>query len=254
MSVVIGTNTASLKAAHYMSTNRSDLEQSMARLASGKRINTAADDAGGVGIGARLTAQARAMDMSARNALDGISAAEVADAALVEIQNMAIRVKELAVQKASGTYNSTDTAAIGAEITALNAEASRISGAAKFNDKTLSSGTFALAISGSDTTTSFSFPAIPTSVGSTASAAETAISTIATARGTLGATINRLEHAAASLSATATSSYASASRIQDADYARESANVAKGQVLMQAGAAVLAQANASTQYTLMLLQ
>lgn len=254
MSIVVGTNTAAVTAAHYLRSNRSELEQSMARLASGQRINSAADDAGGVGIGARLLSQVRGMDMSVRNAQDGISAAQIADSALVEVQNMAIRIKELAVQKANNTYTSTDITAISAEITQLNAEIARIATDTKFNTNAVSSFAFTFAISGDDSTTSMSFPGFISSAGTTASAADTAINSIATARGTLGSFINRLEYTVNNLSGISAATSAAASRVNDTDYAAESARVAKGQVLMQAGAAVLAQANASTQYTLMLLQ
>jgi len=254
MGIVIGSNTASAVAGHYVRSNRADMENAMARLASGKRINSAADDAGGVGIAARLLSQVKAMDMSIRNAEHGMAAAEIADAALVEIENMAIRIKELAVQKASGTYTSTDTTAMSAEITALNAEIARIATDTKFNNTALSSASFSFAISGTDTATAMAFPGFPSSAGTTASGADTAINSIATARGTLGAYINRLEFSINNLSNISARTSAAYSKVADADFAAESARVAKGQVLLQAGAAVLAQANASSQYALMLLQ
>ncbi|MDC1075678.1 flagellin [Litorivicinus sp.] len=254
MSIVIGTNVPSMAIAHHFRTTRDELETSMERLASGRRINSADDDAAGAGIAARLTAQIRGTNMSIRNAQDGISAAQVAESALVEVENMTQRIRELAVQKATGTYNSNDTTNISAEITALNAEISRIASSTKFNTHTLSSMSFSFAISGTDTTVAMAFPAFLSSAGSTASAADTAINTIATARGKLGAYINRLEFTVNNLSNISANTEAALSRIQDADFAAESAKVAKGQVLQQAGAAMLSQANASTQYVLSLLQ
>lgn len=254
MSIVIGTNAPAITAAHYMRTTRDGLETAMERLASGKRINSADDDAAGVGIAARLTAQVRGLNMSIRNAQDGISAAQVAESALVEVENMAQRIRELAVQKASGTYNSTDTANIQAEIDALNTEVGRIASDTKFNDALVDGKSYAFSISGSDSTVTMAFPSFPSTIGSTASAASTKLNTIATARGTLGAFINRLEYTVNNLSNISANTSAALSRIQDADYAAESAAVAKGQVLQQAGAAMLSQANAAPQYVLQLLQ
>ncbi len=254
MSIVIGTNVPALNAAHHMRTTRDGMETAMERLASGKRINSSSDDAAGVGIAARMTAQVRGLNMSIRNAQDGISAAQVAESALVEVENMAQRIRELAVQKANNTYNSTDITNISAEIIQLNAEIARIAADTKFNSLTVNSFAFTFAISGNDSTTSMSFPGFISSAGATASAADTAINSIATARGTLGSYINRLEFTVNNLSNISANTSAALSRIQDADFAAESAEVAKGRVLQQSGAAMLAQANASTQYVLSLLQ
>jgi flagellin len=188
------------------------------------------------------------------NAKATIAAAAIADAALVEMQNMAVRVQELHVIATSGTYSTGDVANADAEVTALNAEIARIAGAATFNGYTLTSKVFSVTISGSDTTTAFSFPTLPTSAGATAASAVTALGTIATARGKLGAFVNRLEYAVNSLNAQAANTHYAHSTMADADLAKESAAVAKGQVLMQASAAVLAQANATPQYALMFLQ
>lgn len=254
MPVNMNNNGASLKAAAYMDAHRINLERAMGKLSSGSRVQNAGDDAAAAGIASKLLGQAKAFEQSALNAKAGIAMASTADAALVEIQNMAVRIQELAVQVASGQFTSADQANATAEITALNAEISRISGAAKFNTQTLTGTTFSLAISGNDTATAFAFPSIPTSAGSTAAGAVTALGTIATARGTLGAFVNRLEYAVNSLNAQAANTQIAYSIMGDADMAKESAAVAKGQVLMQASAAVLAQANATPQYTLMFLQ
>ena len=257
MSIVINTNMPSIMAAHHMRATRDGVETAMERLASGNRINSAADDAAGSGIASRLEAQVRGTDMARRNAQDGISMAQVAEGALVEVENMAQRIRELAVQKAStGTYNTTDIANIDAEITALGAEINAIAANTKFNNFAVSAtgGTFASAFDGS--TTSLAFPTFLTStaVGTVVSTVDVAINSIATARGTLGAYINRLEYTVNNLSNVSANTAAAHSRIMDTDYAAESAEVAKGQVLQQAGAAMLAQANAAPQYVLSLLQ
>ena len=255
MAIVIGTNMPSVMASHHMRTTRDGLETAMERLASGNRINSAADDAAGSGISSRLEAQIRGTDMARRNAQDAISLAQIADGALIEVQNMAQRIRELAVQKASsGTYNTTDIANINAEITHLNSEISAIATNTKFNNSTVSAagGTFAVAFNGS--TTTLAIPTFLTTAGTTVTAVDTALNSIATYRGTLGAYINRLEYTVNNLSNVSANTSAAHSRIMDTDYAAESAEVAKGQILQQAGASILAQANQAPQYVLSLLQ
>jgi flagellin len=254
MPVNINNNAAALKAAAYMDAHRINLDRAMGKLASGSRIQNAGDDAAAAGIASKLLGQAKAFEASAMNAKALIAAASIADAALVEMQNMAVRVQELHVIATSGTYSTGDIANADAEVTALNAEIARIAGAATFNGYALDSKTFSVTISGTDTTTAFAFGSLPSTAGSTAAAAVTALGTIATARGTLGAFVNRLEYAVNSLNAQAANTHYAHSTMADADLAKESAAVAKGQVLMQASAAVLAQANATPQYALMFLQ
>jgi len=256
MSVSIGTNTASLIAAHHLRSNRQELQSAMTRLASGNRINSAADDAASVGVASSLKAQARSLDQAMKSAQMGMAEAQVADSALVEIENMVVRIRELAVQKAStGVYTTTQIANITAEITHLNSEISSIASNTMFNGSavgTAGGGDYVLSSSG--TATTFTFPTFITTGGTTVSAADTALGSVATARGTLGAMINRLQYSVNSLSNTAANSYAAHGTIMDTDYAEASAAVAKGQILQQAGAAILAQANASNQYVLTVLQ
>jgi flagellin len=255
MSVSIGTNVASLLAAHHLRSNRQELTSAMTRLASGKRINSAADDAAGVGVASSLKAQAKSLDQAMKSAQMGIAEAQVADSALVEIENMVVRIRELAVQKASsGVYTSTQIANITAEITHLNSEISSIASNTKFNGSAVSAGGGDFVLSSSGTATTFTFPTFITTGGTTVTAADTALASVATARGTLGAMINRLQYSVNSLSNTAANSYAAAGTVMDTDYAEASATVAKGQILQQAGAAILAQANASNQYVLTVLQ
>lgn len=264
MAIVIGTNIPSSMAAHHMYTTRDELETAMERLASGKRINSADDDAAGSGIAARLQAQIRGTAMAARNANDGISAAQVAESALVEVENMLQRIRELAVQKAqgpsssTGTYQVTDVTNIQSEITQLMSEIGDIAAHTKFNNTAVSSMALNPAIRFDGTTEAMALPSFiaETALTSTSSATDvdTVINTVAAARGSLGAFINRLEYTVNNLSNVRVNTQAAYSRIMDTDYAAESANVAKGQVLQQAGAAMLAQANTSTQYVLSLLQ
>jgi flagellin len=242
------------KLAGQLKINRLATETSMARIASGNRINSAMDDAAGVAIALKLDAQARGIDVSIRNARDGISAAQITDSALVEIQNMAVRVKELAVQKGSGSLTTEDRANVDAEITQLNFEMTRIAASTKFNTKLVDSLTFDTAISGDNQSTTFQFPAIPTSAGTTVASAEAALETIAAARGKVGAYVNRLEHTIANLTSISLNTKSAHSRIVDADLALESASLAKGQILQQTASSMLAQANSSQEYVLQLIQ
>lgn len=259
MSIVINTNVPALMAAHHVRKTRDGLETSMERLASGSRINSAADDAAGVGIGMRLMSQMRGSEAAMRNTADGISLLNLADGALVEVQNMLTRAYELAVQKSGGAgtvYTSTDIANIDAEISQLGTEIGVIATNTKFNTTAVSAMAFAAVTEADGTTTSFTLPTFlaAASVGTTVGSITAAINSIATARGSLASFINRLEYKVNNLSVLNANTAAAHSRIYDADYAAESASVAKGQVLQQAGAAMLAQANASSQYVLTLLQ
>ena len=246
MSVSIGTNVASLLAAHHLRKNAVELKSAMQRLASGSRINSAGDDAAGVGVASSLKAQAKSLDQAMKSGQMGIAKAQVADAALVEVENMVVRIRELAVQKAStGAYTTTQIANIEAEITALNAEISSIATNTKFNGSAVSAG---------GGTAVFTMPTFFTDAGSTISSADASIGSVATFRGSLGAMINRLQYSVNAISNTAANNYAAAGIVMDTDYAEASAAVAKGQILQQAGAAILAQANASNQYVLTVLQ
>ena len=261
MAIVINTNIPSQMAAYHMRTTRDNLETSMERLSSGKRINSADDDAAGAAISARLMAQVRGTKMAVRNAQDGISAFQVAESALVEVENMLQRIRELAVQKAgaaTGTYSATDITNMQSEITALLSEIGDIATHTKFNNATVSSMAVSPAIRWDGSTATMTVPAFlagnELTTASTPTHVDVVLNTVAAARGSLGAFINRLEYTVNNLSNISANTEAAYSRIMDADYAAESAEVAKGTVLQQAGAAMLAQANASTQYVLSLLQ
>jgi len=259
MSVVIGTNVPALLAAHHLSTSRKELTQSMTRLASGQRINSAADDAGGVGVAANLLAAVKGARMAKQNASNALAAVELADSAMSEVGNMLQRVRELVVQLGStNVYSSTDEANMGSEITQLMAEVGEITSNLKFNGVSLSAATLTVAARQDGSTTVFTLPTFlagsEVTSASTVANVDTAINSVAAHRGSLGAYINRLESTVNSLSGIAANNEAAYSRVMDTDYAYESAQVAKGQILQQAGAAILAQANASTQYVLTILQ
>jgi len=259
MAVVIGTNSAALLAAHHLNVNRSSLDQAMTRLASGKRINSAADDPGSIGVAASLLANIKGADMAKQNANAAMAAVQVADGALVEVENMLQRIRELAVQKAStGTYSDTDITNMQSEITQLMSEIGAIATNTKFNGTAVSSLAVTPAIRQNGATSTMVLPAFVAEAAldssSNATNVDTVINSVAAARGSLGAFINRLEYTVNNLSNINANTQAAYSRIMDTDYAAESAEVAKGQVLQQAGAAMLAQANTSTQYVLSLLQ
>jgi len=258
MAIVINTNIPSQMASHHLYTTRDRLETAMERLSSGKRINSADDDAAGSAIAARLMSQVRGTQMAMRNAQDGISMAQVAESAIVEVEAMLQRIRELAVQKASsGTYNATDITNINSEITNLGSEIDDIAANTKFNNTAVSGASINPAVRFDGTTATMAIPAfLSGAVDSSSSVAniDTAINSAVAARGSLGAIINRLEYTVNNLSNVSANTQAAYSRIMDTDYAAESAEVAKGTVLQQAGSAMLAQANASTQYVLTLLQ
>ena len=258
MSVVIGTNVPALLAAHHLNASRNDLTQAMTRLASGKRINSAADDAGSIGVAASLLASVKGAAMAKQNANAAIAATQVADSALVEVESMLQRIRELKVQSLStGTYSATDITNMNSETTQLASEIDDIAANTKFNGTEVSGMDLDPAIRQDGTTADMALPAFLSGAvasGSSVANIDTAINSAAAARGSLGAFMNRLEAAVNNLSSIQANTAAAYSKVMDTDYAAESAEVAKHQVLQQAGAAVLAQANASNQYVLTLLQ
>jgi len=271
MSMVIGTNVASLTAQRHLAASRADMETSMERLASGKRINSAMDDAAGLSITNKLDAKITGLNQAVRNANDGISLIKVAEGALEEISGILTRMKELAVQGANGTYSANDLTAMSAEFVAMYNEMTRITDATDFNGTQVigAAATIKFQVGDGDTaandvlsvtTTNSENTALSVAITSVslATAANTlvdsAILLVDTQRGVLGATANRLEFAVGNLMNRSENQAAARSRIEDADFAIESANLAKNQVLQQAGTAMLAQANASGQGVLSLLK
>jgi len=283
MALVINTNIASVTAQRHLTESRADMEQAMERLSSGKRINSAMDDAAGLTIAHSLDAKVSSLNMAARNANDAVSLINLAEGALDEVTTMLIRMRELAVQSINGTYASADRTNLNSEFDALATEITRISDNTFFNGISVigasANVTFQVGHSSTDTiavvtkdmaaeaigsgTPAFNVGSLSiASVGGTSSAfaagslavLDQAIADVDNYRATLGATANRLEHSANNLYTRVENQMAAKSRIEDADYAVEAANLARAQVLQQAGTAMLAQANASTQNVLSLLK
>ena len=271
MAVVINTNVASLNAQRNLNKSQLGLNRSMQRLSSGLRINSAKDDAAGLAISDRMTAQIRGLNQAARNAQDGISMAQTAEGALQETTNLLQRMRELSVQSANDTNTSADRTSLNAEFSELISEIDRIANNTEFNSQVLMSATdsyvFHVGANASQTITLTISDADATALGvnnlsiTTQTVANTAITTIDTAigyvdtmRGDLGAKMNRLESTIANLSNVSENLSASRSRILDADIAQETSEMTKNNILQQAGVSVLAQANQSTQLALGLLQ
>ena len=267
---VIGTNTAALRAANASDRANKSLSTAMERLSTGKRINSAKDDAAGLAIASSMTSNIRGMNQAIRNANDGISFAQTADGALNEVTNMLQRIRELAVQSASGTYSDDDRANLQAEVEQLGAQIDDIVANTKFNgvavfgssDVTVniqtgsgSSDQTALTVTGFDVS-----DATASDVG-TATGAKTAmddvddaLKAVATTRASLGAGQSRLESIVNNLNNNVTNLSDARSRIEDADFSAESTNLAKAQILSQASTAMLAQANQSQSGVLNLLR
>jgi flagellin len=277
MSSVINTNVKSLVAQNALSVNNRSLSKAMEQLSTGKRINTAADDAAGLAISNKMTAQIRGLNQAIRNANDGISVAQTAEGATQEITNMLQRMRELAVQAANDSNSSADRTALQAEVTELIDEIDRIATDTMFNKTALLTGsagtsgvlTFQIgANSGQTVDVTFSnMSTASAGLGvsgvsiSTASGASSAISTIDTAiatvdsfRADLGAKINRFTYAIDNMSNISMNTAAARSRIQDADYASATTELARSQIIQQAATAMLAQANQQPQSVLSLLQ
>ena len=294
MGIVINTNVSSLTAGRVLSENRADLERSMERLASGRRINGSKDDAAGMAVSAKMTADIRSLNQAVRNANDAISMVNTYDGAASEIETILIRMRELAVQAKNGTYEDPDRTNANYEYEALKTEIKRINDVTSFNrtviagasasvtsddytmfvgsdvSKTGNSVVFSAHVldlnvsgaAGSDSdvpvsiTTSSALKTITTTTNATSAVAavDEAITKLNIKRAQAGALVNRLEHTVSNLMNISQRLQEAQSQIVDADYAAESANLARGMVLQQAGTAMLAQANQSPQYVLMLLR
>ena len=274
--VVIGTNVASIHASRVLSNNRSNLETAMARLASGKRLNSASDDAAAASVAAKMKADIRSTDVAVRNINDGISLFQTVDGASSEVENILIRMRELAVQMTNGTYEDADRVNANKEFVALTAEIERIATKSAFNRVTFADATptgikiqtgaaeddnlaaSALTLPDLRTNTSLAVSAAGISTAAAAAAAVTAVDAaivkVAGFRADTGATINRLGFALSNAQNVSQRLQEALSGLEDADYAAESAALARGMVLAQAGSAMLAQANQAPQYVLMLLK
>jgi flagellin len=263
MSLRVNTNVEAFDAHRNLSTTQMSLSKSMQKLSSGLRINSAADDAAGLAISEKMRSQINGTAQAQRNAMDGISLVQTAEGAYNEMHSILQRVRELAVQAQNGTLSSADTGAIDQEVGQLTAELTRIAGNTQFNSLAVLSGSFTLQVgadSGSGNQIAFSLTAITfTGIGSAASAGalsaiDTAITSVSSARSTLGAVQNRLEHAVSNLGVYQENISAAESRIRDVDIAAETVNFTKLQILSQSGIAMLAQANSAPNNVLSLLR
>ncbi len=273
---VINTNIGAIRAANASTSASKMLGTAMERLSSGKRINSAKDDAAGLAIASSMTSQVRGMTQGIRNSNDGIALAQTAEGALGEVTNMLQRVRELAVQSSSGTYqDATDRTYMQKEVNELTAQIDQVVTNSKFNGVVLFNGsttavkvqtganaadTVDLALANL-TTLAASGGAAGSYNVSTATAAngllatlDTEIDSISNARSSLGAGQNRLESVVNTLTSNVTNLSDARSRIEDADYSAETTALAKAQILSQASTAMIAQANQSQQNVLSLLR
>ena len=267
MPMTINTNVVSLNAQRNLTTSQSSLATSMQRLSSGLRVNSAGDDAAGLAIATRMSAQIRGINVAIRNANDGISLAQTAEGALSTVTDALQRMRELAVQAQNGSNGTTDRANLNTEYLQLSAEITRIAAQTKFNGTAIvgaSAGaqTFQVGANNGDTLT-ITTTTVATVAGdlttaanaSTAVAAlDTALDTISTSRATYGAAISRFGMAISNLQITGENQSAARGRIMDADFAAETSNLSRAQILQQAGSAMVAQANQLPQTVLTLLR
>jgi flagellin len=253
MALTVNTNVGALNAAASAAKSNRGIEISMSRLASGKRINTGADDAAGAGIAARLTGQLKSTQQAMRNVADAISYADTAEGALSEMVNMVTRMRELYTQNSAGTLSANDKANVSLEIEALSAALTSMVASTTWGGTAFASITTAVDAAGTTQTINGALLAAPAGITSTGTA-DSSLQTLATARATLGASVNALNGILNNLSNYAANLQASVGTIEDADFAAETTNLVKMQVLQQAATAMLAQANGQKQGILQLLQ
>jgi flagellin len=278
MALSVATNTGALMAQAAASSVNRDMETSMERLSTGKRINSASDDAAGVAIASRLESEVRGTDQAIRNAMDAQAMIDTAEGAQIEVVNLLQRMRELAVQAINDTNSSADRTALDTEFQALEAEIVRIGSVTKWagtdllgssqtfsfhvGSRVASADSISLAVTaitaaslGADSI-NISTAAITdaTEANDTVTIIDNAIASVNKQRGTMGAVSNRLDSTVANLTNISAKLSAGKGRIEDADFAAETTNLAKTQILQQASTAMLAQANASKQNVLSLLQ
>jgi len=269
---VINTNVKSLISQAALQRNGRDLAAAMQQLSTGKRINAAADDAAGLAITNKMTAQIRGLDQAVRNSMDGISMMQTAEGATIEITNMFQRMRELAVQAANGTNSSVNTGSLQKEFSELQLEIKRIAANTEWNGmKVLGAQacTYSFQIGANDgQKLSVTFQdvagiadvsaAVVNTMSITNAAAlsvmDTAIAAVDAFRSDLGSKINRLQYTVDNLTNVSINTSESRSRILDADYAKASSELARTQIIQQAATSVLAQANVDQQSVLKLLQ
>ena len=267
MPQTINTNISSLNSQRHLNTSQTSLSTSMERLSSGLRVNSAKDDAAGLAIADRMNAQIRGTNVAIRNANDGISLAQTAEGALATVTDALQRMRELAVQAQNGSNGTGDRANLNTEYQELSAEITRIAGQTRFNGTAIvgaSAGaqTFQVGANNGDTLT-ITTSTVTTVAGglttaalaSTALAAiDTALDVVTTQRASYGAAISRFGMAISNLSITGENQSAARGRIMDADFASETSNLSRAQILQQAGSAMVAQANQLPNTVLTLLR
>jgi len=272
---VINTNISALRASNASIAANKMLGTAMERLSTGKRINSAKDDAAGLAIATSMTAQIKGMGQGIRNANDGISLAQTAEGALSEVSNMLQRIRELAVQGASGTFQISDRNAMQSEVSNLTQQISDVLGNTTFNGITLFStvaGTdvniniqtgaesgqvvtlTSTAISGTNISAAALDVTTTTKASTTMDNVDLALADVNAARASLGGGQNRLESAVNNMTSSIANLSDARSRIEDADYSVETTNMAKAQILSQASTAMIAQANQAQQNVLTLLK
>jgi flagellin len=285
---VVNTNIGASVAQAALAKNDRALGAAMEQLSTGKRINAAGDDASGLAISARMTSQIRGLETSIRNANDAISMVDTAEGALDEITEMLQRIRELAVQSGTGTTSADDRTYLDAEFDALRSEIERVATNTEWNGRTILNGaaggaatasgvTFQVGVDGGQTLAvnfgnfasggsmaSLNLAAVGlngttvasgiTLAASVITITDVAITAVSNQRATFGATSNRLTHAVDNLTSVKTNAEASRSRILDTDYAAATSELARTQIIQQAGTAMLAQANQLPQSVLSLLQ
>ena len=281
MPQTINTNIASLNAQRNLSSSQSALSTAMQRLSSGLRVNSAKDDAAGLAIAERMNAQVRGMNVAIRNANDGISLAQTAEGALSKVGDSLQRMRELAVQAANGTNTSADRDSLNQEYAQLQSEITRVLGGTSFNGKYMlgsDAGAMSFQIganTNAEDTLSVSTTNLKTEttvstvtgntvgIGSTATTTaiatvinnlDAAINTVNNQRAMFGATQSRFDAVISNLQSSVENQSAARGRIMDADFAAETANMSRAQILQQAGTAMVAQANQLPQQVLSLLR
>ena len=287
MSISLNTNVSALQAQNALTKNARSMSNAMEELSTGKRINSASDDAAGLAISQNQTAQIRGLNMAVRNMSDGINLLQTADGAMTEQSNMLQRMRELAVQAANGTYSQAQRSYLQTEFKSLSTQIDKIGSETTWNGMTVLTGTsgntttgtysfqtgvgatnsISITIAGStvsalgitafgDVTSSATGGGVSTaaSAAGTITAIDTALNTLNTQRANIGAVINQMTYASDSVSNISANIQASRSTILDTDYATASSSLSKGQIIQQAATAMLAQANAQPQSILALLK
>ena len=256
MAMTINTNVSSLNAQRNLASSQNSLATSMQRLSSGLRVNSAKDDAAGLAIANRMDAQVRGMNVASRNANDGISMAQTAEGALSTVTDALQRMRELGVQAQNGTNSTSDRANLDGEFQQLSQEITRIAAQTKFNGTAIigasaGANVFQVGANNGDTLSITTTTVTTVGGGLTTSAAastavaalDTALDTITTQRASYGAAMNRFGMAISNLAISGENQSAAKGRILDADFAVETANLSRAQILQQAGNAMVAQAN-----------